>query len=230
MDDLSRFYGLLGDLENKLSGKRILSECNGKMAWPKRGVYFFFENGELRDDGTALRVVRVGTHAVSKDSRTTLWGRLRQHRGNQNGGGNHRGSIFRLHVGTATIAMEKESCPTWGVGGSATNEVRISEKPLEALVSEIIGQMPFLWLEADDTPSAGSIRSLIERNSIALLSNFGKEEKIDAASAKWRGHYCKNESVKKSGLWNVNHVDERYDPLFLDELEKLIKKPDKGTI
>jgi hypothetical protein len=35
------------------------------MSWPRRGVYFFFENGEMRSEtGTGPRVVRVGTHAM----------------------------------------------------------------------------------------------------------------------------------------------------------------------
>ena len=74
---------------------------------PRRGVYFFFEPGELREDGRTPRVVRVGTHAVSAGSRTTLWTRLRDHRGHvigrHVGGGNHRASIFRRHVGSALL-------------------------------------------------------------------------------------------------------------------------------
>jgi hypothetical protein len=67
-------------------------------------VYFFFEDGEVRADG-GLRLVRVGTHALTATSKATLWGRLRQNRGQVGGrspgGGNHRGSVFRRHVGAA---------------------------------------------------------------------------------------------------------------------------------
>lgn len=64
------------------------------------------------------------------------------------GGGNHRGSIFRLHVGTALlgIGLCPEAAATWGQGGSATPEVRRIEYPLEQAVSDHIGAMPFLWL------------------------------------------------------------------------------------
>lgn len=224
-DDLNRFYILLGTLENKLGGKRTLSKCNGHDGWPKRGVYFFFEKGEHRDASSSLRVVRVGTHAVSVNSRTTLWDRLRQHKGNSDcSGGNHRGSIFRLHVGTASLALYKMDCSSWGKGSSAPSEVKRSEQAVEAIVSEYIGQMPFLWLDADDEPSKNSVRGIIERNSIALLSNFAKDDKIDVASTDWRGFYCKHDSVSKSGLWNVNHVRETYDPSFLDVLDHLIMK------
>ncbi|HTV26286.1 MAG TPA: hypothetical protein VMF32_00715 [Xanthobacteraceae bacterium] len=100
-DDLLRFYDLLARLEEKIGGARVLSDCSGRMNWPQRGVYFFFEPGELRSDtGNGPRVVRVGTHALTDTSRTTLWKRLSQHRGTGNaGGGNHRGSIFRLLIG-----------------------------------------------------------------------------------------------------------------------------------
>ena len=96
-DALDRLYELLGDLRSRLGGARTLASCTGRMDWPARGVYLFFEPGEMRRDGTP-RVVRVGTHALTVGSRTTLWQRLSQHRGYLSGrwagGGNHRGSVF----------------------------------------------------------------------------------------------------------------------------------------
>jgi hypothetical protein len=63
LEDLKRFYALLDELEGHLNGKRTLADCNGRMHWPSRGVYFFFEPGEARSDsGNGMRVVRVGTH------------------------------------------------------------------------------------------------------------------------------------------------------------------------
>jgi len=46
--DLGRLYAVLESLEQALAGKRTLAECNGRMAWPDRGVYFLFEPGEMR--------------------------------------------------------------------------------------------------------------------------------------------------------------------------------------
>ena len=103
---LDRLYRELEALEDRLGGKRLLAKCSASTGWPRRGVYFFYERGEVRRDGHP-RVVRVGTHAL-RPSETTLWSRLSQHRGNLGGaapgGGNHRGSIFRKHVGSALIA------------------------------------------------------------------------------------------------------------------------------
>jgi hypothetical protein len=42
---------------------RMLADCTGRDGWPRHGVYFFFEGGENRADGSP-RVVRVGTYAL----------------------------------------------------------------------------------------------------------------------------------------------------------------------
>jgi hypothetical protein len=211
LDDLRRFNRILGVLEEGLGGARILSECNGRLSWPQRGVYFFMEQGEERSDtGTGRRIVRVGTHALTQGSRTKLWNRLSQHRG-QIGGGNHRGSIFRLIIGTALMADDGDLFSTWGKGSTATVAIRSGETRLECEVSKVVGAMPILWLAVDDDPGKASLRGYIERNSIALLSNYRKP-RLDPASQTWLGHYCNRERVRESCLWNSNHVDEQYDP------------------
>ena len=217
--DLRRFYGLLAALAARTDGPRYLAECSARTGWPERGVYFFMEPGEdRRDGGTGLRIVRVGTHALKDQSRTTLWTRLSQHKGQRSGGGNHRGSIFRLLVGAALIADDPALCATWGQGNNAARDVREVERELESRVSAVIGQMPFLFLHVNDDPGPQSLRGVIERNSIALLSNFGKTP-LDPASTGWLGSRCPRDRVRESHLWNQNHVDEAYDPGFLDTLE-----------
>ena len=225
LGDLMRFYDILGVLQERSGGARLLSECSGKLDWPKRGVYFFMEPGELRSDsGTGPRVVRVGTHALTSGSRTRLWNRLSQHRGtSRSGGGNHRGSIFRLIVGTALINRDGHQCPTWDDRRSSTpNDLRARELALECEVSKTIGAMRFLCLGIDDEPGEESERGYIERNAIALLSNYDKEP-LDPASSTWLGHFCTRPRVRTSGLWNNNHVDEECDAAFLARLEALVK-------
>ena len=225
LHDLVRFYEILDMLAKRIGGPRILAECTGRMGWPERGVYFFQEHGETRSDsGTGLRIVRVGTHALKTGSRTTLWNRLSQHRGSaKTGGGNHRGSIFRLLIGTALSAVNGMTVPTWGRGSFAPKHIREKEKELEKLVSRTIGQMQFLWLDVPDPPGLDSLRGYIERNAIALLSNYNRPV-LDAPSPSWLGAHCNREKVRTSGLWNQNHVNESYDPAFLDELERLVRK------
>jgi hypothetical protein len=227
-DDIRQFYDILSSLERRLGGPRTLKDCTGRMGWPKQGVYFFFECGEQRlQSGTGLRVARVGTHAVSRGSKTTLWKRLANHRGTlATGGGNHRGSVFRLLVGLAILKRHGLSCPTWGQRGSASRETREKEYPIERIVSRYIRSMPFLWIRAKDVPSPSSVRAYIERNSIALLSNHRKagELQIDSPSPSWLGSFCCKDKIRSSGLWNSNHVDEDYDPRFLSTLSKLVEQ------
>ncbi|HEX8828731.1 MAG TPA: hypothetical protein VF778_11510 [Xanthobacteraceae bacterium] len=134
LQDLVHFYSILDRLEQVIGGARTLGECRGHMDWPGRGVYFFREAGESRSDtGTGPRIVRVGTHALKAGGSTTLWGRLSTHRGQvRSGGGNHRGSIFRLIVGKALIGRDGDKFPTWGEGSSAAKIPRRLKSNLNA--------------------------------------------------------------------------------------------------
>ena len=228
-DDLDRLYLLLAEMERGQGGYRYLNQSDGRSAWPERSVYFFFEPGELREDGAHLRVVRAGTHALTATSRTTLWRRLAQHRGqlggSRAGGGNHRGSIFRLHVGAAILNRGDYSDAvraTWGQGNSAAGAVLDTELELERGVSQFIGRMPFLFVEIPDAPGNTNHRGFVEASMIGLLSNRGKRP-IDPPSPRWLGHYADRPAIRESGLWNVNHVDGAHDLAFLDVLEKHIR-------
>ncbi|MDE0453705.1 MAG: hypothetical protein OXJ63_00160 [Gammaproteobacteria bacterium] len=184
------------------------------------------EPGEIRThSGRGSRIVRVGTHALKPRSKSTLWQRLSQHRGPaRTGGGNHRGSVFRQIVGTALIERDAHDCPSWDDGRSnAKRTVKDREQPLECDVSRVIREMPFLWLPVIDETGPRSLRGYIERNAIALLSNYEKTA-IDPPSDSWLGRHCTREKVRESGLWNSNHVNEEYDPAFLVTLGSLVEK------
>ena len=347
--DLDRFYEVLARLQSKLGGCRCLGACGGGGSdgwrWPLQGVYFFFEPGEMREDGRTPRVVRVGTHAVSEGSKTTLWQRLSRHKGHERGkyagGGNHRGSVFRLHVGAALLAAsgraaddawdraratgyaaedDAEGCAsgrrsgvraadyakgcaggrsggragaggraedcaedcardgagdhacsralhragdwvgddhscdcagtrvrgfvgdrawecardylrevraTWGKGSSADQRTRDLEHPLECQVSAYIRRMPFLWVAVPGPAGRSSPRSIIESNAVALLSNRHKPP-IDPPSPNWLGLYAQRAEIRESGLWNVNYVDEPYDPAFMDLLDQFVAAMDRA--
>jgi len=192
-------------------------------------VYFFFEDGETREDGECPRVVRVGTHALSGRSRTTLWKPLAQHRGtlagSRAGGGNHRGSIFRHHVGTAILARDgypDEVRRAWR-SSRADRRTRDVEHPVELAVREHIRDIPFLWLAVPDPAGSESHRGYLEANAIALLSNCGRQP-IDPPSADWLGRWAEVPRVRRSGLWNINHMDQDYNPVFLDLLESYVRR------
>ena len=178
-------------------------------------------------------MARIGTHALTATSRTSLWNRLSQHRGSaKSGAGNHRSSIFRLIVGIALARCG--GCPlpsTWGIGGDPgaaarklgidRASVRNGEVDLERRVSAYIGRMPFLWLNVDDRPGPDSQRDPIERNTIALLSH-ARTPAADTPSSRWLGAFSDRERVRTSGLWNNKHVEENYDASFLDAMRKLV--------
>lgn len=225
LHDLERFYDLLYEYATRSGGFKRLEECSGGMEWPRRGVYFFFEAGEQREDsGAGPRVVRVGTHAITAGSQTTLWNRLSQHRGSKSSGaGNHRGSVFRLLVGSALIHRSAAEVPSWGVGSSAPASVRIQEKEFEEAVSRYIGQMQVITISVSDDPGPSSLRGYIERNAIGLLSNFGRQP-LDQSSGEWLGRFCPKLLVRESGLWNQNHVRESHISDFLDTLKNLLRR------
>ena len=236
--DVQRFYEILSALRASV-GERRLRDCDGLMPWPLGGVYFFFEDGEERSaSGTGPRVVRVGTHGLTRRSSSTLWSRLSQHRGVAgSGGGNHRGSIFRLLVGEALLRKQRAEHSSWGrkesLGAAASyldlsrEAVQEQEAPIERQVSQVIGAMPITWLRVEDPPGLGSERGYVERNSIALLSNAGRDA-VDLPSADWLGLHSGREAVRSSGLWNSNHVGEVHDAGFLGRLES-IGEPDRGS-
>jgi hypothetical protein len=228
MSELDDFYSLVADLRARCGGERQLAKCDGRMSWPERGVYLFFEEGEIRPNGEP-RVVRVGTHALTAASRTTLSKRLSQHRGNvgggRPGGGNHRGSIFRLHVGQCLLARDDDPygvLGTWGDKATAATSVRHGEYPHEAAVSSYIGQMPFLWLPVLDDPGPDSARGVIEAGAIALLSRRSNPD-ADPSSEQWLGRWSSRATVRESGLWNVRHVDGPRSDVLLPILERHIR-------
>lgn len=221
--DLDALYSLLQALQDHIDGPRKLANCHGRMDWPDRGLYVFLSNTETRHASDHPRITRIGTHAVSAGSSTTLWNRLRTHRGamrgTYEGGGNHRGSVFRRHVGRAMIDHNglQDKYPHWGEGSSAGRERRLEELSLERRVSDYIRDLPFLWFEVDDEPGSDSDRASLEKNLIALVSNFQKET-IDPRADDWLGHHSPEPEIRDSGLWNVDHVAEGYDPTLLDRL------------
>ena len=179
--------------------------------------------------------MRIGTHALKPRSGTSLWNRLSQHRGTaQSATGNHRGSIFRLLVGSALARRGDVPLPTsWGVGGNTgvaartlgvdRNAVKREEADLERRVSEYIGCMPLLWLDVGDPSGPTSLRGFIERNAIALLSH-ALEPAADTPSSRWLGAFSDRERVRTSGLWNNRHVAEHYDPSFLEAMSTLVSQ------
>lgn len=207
---LDQLYGSIGQLREQLGGSRRLEDATGDSGWPEQGIYLFFEDGELREDGLTSRIVHVGAPALTATSRTALWQRLSQHRGQvagtSPGGGNHRGSALRYHVGTALIAREgwSDAAQAWGKGSRVGPDIRAREAELERATSQVIRRMPLLWLDVPDQADRG----MIVRDVVALLSNADRPP-VDPPSARWLGQHAERQEIRGSGLWNVDHVHEQ---------------------
>lgn len=227
LNDLQRFYSIMDQLAST-RGRAMPLAAVAATTVALRGVYFFFEPGEARSDsGAGPRVVRVGTHGLKAGAVSTLHGRLRQHRGKRDGGGNHRGSIFRLLTGDALMRCGAVGqCSSWGSSGETgrssnrSQPLKQVEAALEQAVSARLAAMQLVCLDVGDPAGPESQRGWIERNAISLLSNNDKPP-LDPPSADWLGHHSSRPRVRLSGLWNQNHVDEPYDRSFLDDLERL---------
>ena len=232
IDDIAQFYELLDLLEERVGGKRTFADLTAFRELSRRGVYFFFEPGESRSEsGNGPRVSRIGTHALTSGSQSTLRKRLKQHAGGRNSG-NHRGSIFRLLTGRAMLTRgDIDPCPSWGVKNDVSSaahvlgvdraSIMVAEHPVELAVSAYLQTMPFICLDIGDEPGPKSLRGIIERNAIALLSNYERPS-LDASSDNWLGHASDRPLVRGSGMWNQHHVNETHESDFLDVLATLI--------
>jgi hypothetical protein len=227
--DLPRFERLILRLSHAQAGGRRLGDCSGRLSWPGRGLYFVTEPVAGNDRWI---VTRVGTHAVSLGSRTSLWDRISTHRGPGHGGGSHRSSIFRAHVGRALLRRDRappEVVPTWGAGQSAPATVRAGEADLERRVSQVIGEMRLLWVEVPDAPGPRSDRAYLERNIIGLLSRANYLGTRAAPGQFWLGHDRAEWRIAASGLWNLDHLFYRSDSGFLDVLEAYVDAACRGV-
>jgi len=220
---IDEFYDLMVMVEQKFSKQR-LADMNKKNV-PEKGVYFFFEGTELRDNKLDGRIVRIGTHGVQNLSKATMYNRLSNHRGSKKLLGNHRGSVFRELVGRALIQRDNiEDYQHWGSRAQKGNkEVRNSEKEMEVTVSQYLSQMKFIVLEVPGDSSKDNDRAYIERNSIALLSNFNKKA-IDAPSEKWLGNFTGDNKIVKSGLWNRDYVDREVEVGLWDKIQFYLRE------
>ncbi len=223
---LEAFYDVLARLA-KIHGAGTLRTMARRRDLPPRGVYFFLDRSEPRSSKPGRpRVVRVGTHALMSGSSSTLVGRLRQHLGSGSGAGNHRGSIFRLHVGAALMARDGLEVPTWGVTKASPGAIdRDRELEVEQMVSRYIGELDVVVLPVLDEPAPESLRGYVERSAIGLLSTIGRE--VDPPSEAWLGRHAARTPIRESGLWNVRHIGDRVDGDFVARFADLVH--DRGT-
>ncbi len=220
--DLDMFYRLLDWYEHQEDNRIAIGQVSRNLL-PARGWCFFYEKGECRQNLSVQRVVRVESH-YEYDDKNSIYNQILTHRGNiagvYSGGGNHRISVLRKHIGTAIMNKLNRSCTTWE-NDKANTSTRKKEHWLELLVSEETSSMEVLVVPIEDS-NPERIAKYIEQNAIALLSNFNKKP-MDGPSSDWLGNYCSNTLVRGSGLWNSNGVMYQYDRHFMEIFEILVK-------
>lgn len=212
---LDAMYKIMG----RLVGSRLrrLREMVAE-PMPASGIYLFFDEQERRlKDIDRLRIVRVGTHGVASGSKASLRNRMRTHYGTASGDGNHRSSVFRLHTGRSLInAGLVPSISSWGASAVDKDGLH-AERSIEQAVSSYLGNLYALLIAVPGQSDKGNDRAYLEQNLIALLSNCCRP--LDPPGSKWLGLSSAKKEIRKSGLWNVNHVEQQYDPSFLDILD-----------
>lgn len=189
------------DLEGELAQLPLVSDLGfAARDLPRNGIYFFYEEGE------GERIVRVGTHKGN----ARFYDAIRTHYGTrQSFRAWRRTSEFRYHLGAALLNRDQDP--------------RIAEwldrkgermRDVEAEVTELLHKtFTFRALSVDDLHE----RLALERALIGVLSatpTMGEE---------WLGLHAVNPVIRKSGLWNVDHIGAT-DPIDLARLRKLIEQ------
>ncbi|MCB1517588.1 MAG: hypothetical protein KDJ19_08255 [Hyphomicrobiaceae bacterium] len=221
----SEFYGVIQSFVDQ-NGIHSFESFTSLQNLPRRGVYFFFDpDEETKWSGSVPRIVRIGTHAVSIGSKSTLRTRLRAHFGQKDRSGNHRASIFRLHVGNALIQSRSlsERYPNWGQGMSASKEIRAAERSLEIEVSEYLGRLLMTYVELSDLPGKQSQRSQLENSAINFLG--ADMIPIDEPSPNWLGRMALPKQIRETGLWNIQHNGLKFDRTALKNIVNIAENP-----
>ena len=186
LNDLKRFYKLMNTLEKKIGGRPTLAECDEAAVPSVGGVYFFFEKGEKRSgSGSGDRVVRVGK-SIDLQDRICV-----DHKGPA--ANMVRGSVFRKWVHNALYRKRRNGeFADWPDIEEQTYLQRMinalnddQRRRLGQLTSDHMWPMDFLFLPIGREKE----RRYIERNAIALLSEYREEDSIDPASKRWLGRY-----------------------------------------
>jgi hypothetical protein len=79
LSDIRTLYSALTELGQRTGGPRAMATCSGRDAWPQRGVYFFFEPGEVRStsgDGLGVAVNQAFVRRLCRISSPSTRDRL----------------------------------------------------------------------------------------------------------------------------------------------------------
>ena len=196
---------------------------------PRRGLYVFFDPSERTIFSSAVpRIVRIGTHGVSKGSQSTLRHRLRTHMGTGELAGNHRSSVFRLHVGQALLTAQQRNLKSWAKGQSAESAIRTRENWLEKQVSNYLRKLLVFVLEVDDASGPSSFRARLERALITLITEGGLV--LDLPTESWLGLHSPKKEIAGSGLWNIQHHSQDLDQRSINRFIRMLETSEQRLL
>ena len=215
---IARFYYYLDQLEEKVGG--LYSFRDDLNDLPRKGVEFYFEEGEFRTESNKLRVVRIGAS-------NRIFDRLN----NDHMGDNARNSIFRRHIGRALLNVQ-EGLQDLYYENIPNNIDSIID---EEMVSEhLLNYIRFLILPVE----VKSTRKFIKNTAISLLSNYSTPSEVNPPTDEWLGNDsidtdgCPYLEIRDSGLWNeklVKSTNSNRQEEFLRKLKNIVREYKHGN-
>lgn len=183
---------------------------------PKNGIYFFYEEGELWEHGgNKKRIVRIGTHKKenfrSRINDHYLFSKSKMNF-DKDKSPPHDRSIFRKNIGRAILNrdedkylsvweidfMKKDNRNKYAYLRDIQKEKEIEEEITDLLRNLFSFRFIVLGSENERMGSSG-LESLL----IGTLSQCSKCK----PSKNWFGRYSPIDKIRKSGLWQVQHLN-----------------------
>ncbi|NMX22102.1 hypothetical protein C5S30_06680 [ANME-1 cluster archaeon GoMg4] len=178
---------------------------------PTNGIYFFYEDGEFctHENEREKRIVRVDTHRVDGNFRN----RINSHyRGTKNS------SVFRKHLGGALMRRKDPNdrrLKQWLKQDASTFqeiEMEVTKKLKE--------HFSFRCIPVEDKEE----RLRLEEELIATVAKCAKCKPTE----NWLGNFAADELVRKSGLWNHQHVTSE-NVLTEEAIERIRRLASKNS-
>jgi hypothetical protein len=162
----------------------------------KNGIYILFEKGEKTKDGMN-RVVRVGIN----EKQDRFLNRINDHFT-----GNHRGSVFRKHIGRAILTKTNRGSylPIWNL---TNKQVALKRDTINWAKENEIEKEVSAFIEEYFTFSIVQINKEVQRMDleVKLISSLAFEA-FNLPSKNWLGHFHPDLKIQQSGLWNIQHL------------------------
>jgi len=192
---VNKLYQILDQLKEQIGDYYYLSNQIPQEYLTNAGLYFFFDQNCLREDGISYKIVRIG---ITKDNNNPRLG-LHQN-------GNISDSIFRAHIGRAFIV----------------NNYFLDNNVLEVMISNYIQDLPYLFIPINDNDN---LKNLEKRciEIVSNFQTPNNNVIIDAPPENWLGYNVGgiiNPTICHSHLWLVHYV-QNYDEHNIDYIDSL---------